>query len=54
MLPTDKITGKLAMQLITNISLRTANKKIAFCRLAIGLDKQKILTVQMFREYYGI
>ena len=53
MLPTDKITAKDVMQLVTGISERTARRKIALCKIALSKEK-KILTVKEFREYYMI
>lgn len=50
----DQITTKIAMQLITNISVSTAWRKISVCKSALSITKPQILTVKKFKEYYGL
>lgn len=52
--PHDKITGKIAMQLITNISISTANRYIAHCKKHLNKNHEQILTVEEFCQYFGI
>ena len=48
------ITIKAAQELLGNISVGTASRKITLLRDAIGKPKPKIITVTEFKEYYGI
>lgn len=50
----DKITDKIAMQLITNISQPTANRYIKQVREHLKKEKHQIITVEEFCVYYGI
>lgn len=50
----SKMCCKAAQKLIPGISQSTASRYIAMCREQLSLQKQEILTVEMFCRYYGI
>lgn len=50
----DKMTCKIAMQLIGNISQSSASRYIASAREYFKKERQQILTVEEFCLYYGI
>lgn len=50
----DRVTYKIAMQLITNISHSTAGRYIAIVREHLHKEPYQILTVKEFKNYYGI
>lgn len=50
----DKVTYKIAMQLITNISHSTAGRYIAMARDHYNKTPYQILTVREFRKYFGV
>lgn len=51
---TDKITAKIAMLLITNISESTAKRYIKMAREHYHKKNYQILSVEEFRNYFGI
>lgn len=50
----DKVTYKIAQQLITNISHSTAGRYIAITREHYKKEPYQILTVKEFKAYWGI
>lgn len=50
----DKMSCKIAMQLIGNISQATASRYIATAKEYFQKEPQQILTVEEFCLYYGI
>ena len=50
----DKVTYKIAQQLITNISHSTAGRYIAMAREHYHKQPYQILTVKEFKAYWGL
>ena len=50
----DKITYKIVMQLISNISHSTAGRYIAITREHYKKQPYQILTVAEFKKYWGL
>lgn len=50
----DKVTSKIAMQLIGNISQSTAIRYIDMCRKFLNKPKPMVVTVEEFCNYFGV
>jgi len=50
----EEITIKDAMQIVTNWSKSTAQRKIDQCRDALKKNKHAVLSVEEFKNYYEI
>ena len=50
----DKMSCKIAMQLIGNISIATASRYISYAKKHYNKESHQILTVEEFCNYYGV
>lgn len=50
----DKMSCKIAMQLIGNISIATASRYISYAKKHYKKEEHQILTVEEFCNYYGV
>jgi hypothetical protein len=48
-----KVTAKDVMVLL-DVSESSARRKIKLCRDALSLKKRHVLTIDKFRQYYGL
>ncbi|MEI6555501.1 MAG: hypothetical protein WCL70_07930 [Paludibacter sp.] len=52
--PVEEMSIKLAMQLVTNWSKSTAQRKIDLCRSAMKKKPDAVLTTDEFIEYFEL